>query len=374
MMVKKRSSFAACGRYVLHNFMCPDDKPMTKTNAAFFIALMLTVMAGLVFSESVFAAGIKATEAKAADQSVPARGNFDFAFDIFDSGKPQAALVASDSKFAIPLRKGRFAITVDVPKALLDVDELWLQIQAGPGGTGAYENVSGQSLALKTTGQKIQSTKFLVSGTVMETADGLALLKPQVRWIGNRKKEDVEDVQIVQLPSREMHLPEEDGRPGVAGKKTFLTKLREDTGLEIDDIRARISSVRFADLELTAFATHQIMELVDPETMDLRSGARLMLVFLVRADHEEQESLAEISHKDEVFDLKVEYRDRRAGNVFLTVQLDNVALQHLGLLEKGRLASLSLRPGSIRIDYQPKKSEKIADVAAFPGISVLAGL
>lgn len=90
------------------------------------------------------------------DSSLPAQGNYDFVFTLFDAETGGNAVGAPVGKLFVATDSGVFNVDLDFGADAFDGNERWLQISVRPSGTASYVDLSPR--------QRISPTPYAIAG------------------------------------------------------------------------------------------------------------------------------------------------------------------------------------------------------------------
>ncbi len=298
------------------------------------------------------------TQAQAARQQrprrpKPARGSYDLAFDFYDGPDPEkATLIGSDNQFAVPLRQERFAITLPIPPSLRHRREIWLNIQAAPGGTDHYVNLSPRNLPVKTRQQNRVSGKLRVSGTILDKQGRLVLGPYETVWLMPRPQS--QPVQVARTKPKDSPKPP----PPPA---TVLERIARDLGLTPGRFLTHASLESLWPLErFPVYGGNQLLELLQPANGQPVPQAPTSLLFLMEIPDRDAVVLETLLHREPGFDLRLEWTDLQGERNWLRVKLRDVHLREVHRLDED-LYSLRVEPGSFSLEYQTASTQPLAD-------------
>ncbi len=288
---------------------------------------------------------------KLAQRPRPARGSYDLAFDFYDGPDPERALlIGSESLFAVPLRNGRFAITLDIPPSLRRYREIWLNIQAAPGGTDAYANLSRRNLPIKTAEQQRISGKLRVSGTILDRKGSLVLGPYETVWLHPPKRR----TQVAQSTK-----PAEKKPPPPKPPATVFERIQRDLGIQPTEIRVNASLNRhWPGVVFPVHGSGQLLGLMKADNGQAVESPPDSLLFLLEIADTDAVLLAALQGTDNGFPLKLRF-SARGKPAWMEIQFTHARLLEYHRLDPG-LYSLRIHPGDMNLRYRPAATNPLA--------------
>ncbi len=279
----------------------------------------------------------------------PARGSFDLAFDFYDGPDPDKdRLIGSESQFAVPLRKGRFAITIPMPPSLRRQPEIWLNIQAAPGGTGHYVNLSRRNLPVKTARQHRVSSRLRISGTILNRKGQLVLGPYETVWLLPQSKE-----RVVQKPMKKT-TPAAPPPPA-----SVLERIRRDLGQQPGQFQATARLDTLWPLEaFPVYGGIQLLELLEPASGKAVEKPPENLLFMLEIPDRDAVALEALIHREGGFDLQLAFSDLNGRRQWLTIRLQAARLEEVHRLGED-LYSLRLDPGQLSLEYKTASTRPV---------------
>lgn len=282
----------------------------------------------------------------------PARGSYDLAFDFYDGPDPdKATLIGSDNQFAIPLRQGRFAITLNIPPSLRHRREIWLNIQAAPGGTDHYINLSPRNLPVKTRKQNRVSSKLRVSGTILDKQGRLVLGPYETVWL----------LPKTSRPAVQIARPKATETPKPPPPANTLERIQRDLGLQPGQFLAHASLDLLWPLEqFRIYGGNQLLELIQPTNGQPVEQPPASLLFMMEMPDHDALALEALLHRESGFNLKLSWTDLHKEKIWLRVHLRDVHLREIHRLDD-HLYSLRIEPGTFSLEYKTASTTPLVD-------------
>ncbi len=306
-------------------------------NRALFVWVLLLCLAA-----EGFAAGIAVPKAP-----VKVRGNYDLAFDFYDGPGAQANLVASEARLALPIRNGRFSVSLHPPSSSFATGDVWLQITASPGGTDQYH-------LLLTSPLKIQQppgaeANLIVSGVILRDSQKLALSKQRSAWRSAKaptKKSP--GPSKVRVAATAPPLPEPVAEPlkPIGERKTLeeiLKLLKVQVGGFDGFVVIGNADGAGAPKPMRIFAANQVLMLARSAKPGLASGRQPLSVnFLIRATGDLRSTAGNPSSCPGCtvrfyFESNGEVRER-----LLTIEMENARIPPANRMRQSHLTALTV--------------------------------
>lgn len=293
-----------------------------------------------------------------------AKGNFDLAFDIYDGKNPeQAGLIATDSKYAIPLRNGRFAVTIPFPKELQTTPELWLQIQAAEGGTGQFMPLNEDSLPVKSNIQTRVSSQLQISGKILQKSGQFVLGPYETRWLTD-KSITQPSVNLAQNKKSNKKPDLEKPTPELVIKRkkftSVLARIQQDLQLNVGEFSGFMKyPVNWGLEPVPVFASYQILDLMDPDNTFARSELPASIVFMTSMDEEMAARFMASKFFKNPISLSFEYQKNTDSLPFLTLDLEQSQIVNVAYVDHAHLAVVKVKPSQVNIRYVPASTEAI---------------
>lgn len=281
----------------------------------------------------------------------PARGSYDLAFDFYDGPDPETAtLIGSENQFAVPLRQGRFAITLPIPASLRRKPQIWLNVQAAPGGTDHYVNLSPRNLPVKTSRQNRVSSRLRISGTILDKKGHLLLGPYETVWLFPASHH--QPVQVTrQAPKTQPPPP----------PATVLERIQRDLGLQAGQFHAtaRLEHLwPFRDFPL--YGGDQLLNLLQPENGKAVERLPENLLFLLEIPDTDAVLLETLLHREPGFILQLDWTGNNENDHWLRIELEVAQLLEVHRLDPN-LYSLRIHAEYFNLQYRSASTRALAD-------------
>ncbi|MGV6851213.1 MAG: hypothetical protein ACWA5R_03415 [bacterium] len=164
------------------------------------VLFIMLVLFGYTFSSwnsQAIAAGLPVQPDKGSKsaKSIHPTSNYDLALDFFTAKDPQTAtLIDTRSRYAVPLRKGKFSIGIDLESATSKREQIWVQLSASPSGKSQFSILNSDNIQITPKDPANQSNRLIINGEVSIVNSQLKLSALNSKWAKKQVKKAIQNI------------------------------------------------------------------------------------------------------------------------------------------------------------------------------------